>query len=99
MPLRKAGTVVDMTEKEVSQPVAESAAKPAPSHVYTGRAASKSDTMTKADWAAKDVRISRQGLFQAALQSPALMQYAVDMDAYLALVRKVAEAGLAFVNE
>lgn len=66
---------------------------------YTGGRKSTSDTMSKADWAAKDTRISRQGLFQAALQSPALMQYAPDLDAYLVLVRKVADAGLVYVNE
>lgn len=48
---------------------------------------------------AKGRQISRQGLFQAALQSPALMQFTPDIDSYLVLVRKVAEAGLAFVNE
>lgn len=48
---------------------------------------------------AKGRQISRQGLFQAALQSPALMQYCADIQAYLTLVRLTAEAGLGFVNE
>jgi len=55
--------------------------------------------MTNADWAAKDRRISRQGLFQAALQSPALMQYAPTLEEYMALVRKTADEGLVYVNE
>lgn len=48
---------------------------------------------------AKGRQISRQGLFQAALQSPAIMQYCPDLPSYLKMVREVAEAGLAFVNE
>jgi len=55
--------------------------------------------MSNADWAAKDRRISRQGLFQAALQSPAIMQYAPTLEEYLELVKKVADVGLAYVNE
>ncbi len=40
------------------------------SAVYTGRkAGSDSDTMSKAEWAAKDQRISRQGVIQAAVQA------------------------------
>lgn len=48
---------------------------------------------------AKGRQISRQGLFQAALQSPAIMQYCPDLPSYLKVVREVAEEGLRFVNE
>ncbi len=47
----------------------------------------------------RDRRMSRAGLYQAALQSPALLQYAPTLEAYLELVKKTAEAGLKFVNE
>lgn len=66
--------------------------------VYTGRRPMDDDKMSKSDWAAKDQRISRQGLYQAALQSTAIMQYAMDIPAYLKLVRQVAEDGLKFVS-
>lgn len=47
----------------------------------------------------KDKQISRSGIYQAALQSPAIGQWAVNVDEYLALVRKVAEAGMKFIQE
>lgn len=91
--VQKADVIVDdgIVVKDRTGEVIE-AIKPA-------RKASDDDKMSKADWAAKDRRISRAGLYQAALQSPALMQYAPTLEDYLALVRKAAEAGLAFVNE
>lgn len=61
-------------------------------------AAKTGEAMTRADWDAKDRRISRAGLFQAALQSPALMQYAPSVEAYMELVVRTADAGLAYVN-
>lgn len=69
--------------------------------VYTGRKAS-SDTMSKEEWAAKDRRIGRAGLYQAALQSVGVLQYSPDVrtfEDYLKAVRKAAEDGLRFVNE
>lgn len=53
----------------------------------------------KAKLDSKDVRIQRQGCWQAAIQSPALTTWAVNPEEYLALVRQAAEAGVKFVNE
>lgn len=58
------------------------------------------ETMSKADWANKDQRISRQGLFQACLQSVGLLQLNTGntLEDYLKLVEQAAERGLQFVN-
>lgn len=48
---------------------------------------------------AKDRQISRAGIYQAALSSPALAQWAVNVEEYIALVRKVADAGVKYVGE
>lgn len=98
MPLKKAiSMVAPIPAAAETVPVAVVA--PTKAEPYTGGRKAFSDTMSKADWAAKDVRISRQGLFQAALQSPALMQYSPTLEAYLELVVRTANAGLAYVNE
>ncbi len=62
--------------------------------------AASSETMTKSDWHDKDVRISRQGLFQACLQSVGLLQLNTGntLEDYLKLVEQAAERGLEFVN-
>lgn len=44
-------------------------------------------------------QISRAGIYQAALGSPAMAQWATSPDEYLALVRKAADAGMQYVNE
>lgn len=54
---------------------------------------------TKKALDAKDIRIQRQGCWQAAIQSPALTTWAVNVDEYLAIVRKAADAGVKYVNE
>ncbi len=97
MPLRKAGIV----DAPMQQAISETNSKPAqPEKFESHRAAGSADKpMTRTDWDSKDRRISRQGLFQAALQSPALMQYSPTLEGYLDLVRKTAEEGLKFVNE
>jgi hypothetical protein len=63
--------------------------------------ATNSETMSKADWANKDQRISRQGLFQACLQSVGLLQLNTGntLEDYLKLVEQAAERGLQFVNK
>lgn len=58
--------------------------------------------LSKEEWAAKDERISRQGLYQAALQSPIVANLCLTVDGLdkaLALVRQAAEDGLDFVNK
>jgi hypothetical protein len=49
----------------------------------------------------KSIQIQRQGLYQAALQSPVLSQFVTgnNVTEYLNLVRAAAEAGIAFVAE
>lgn len=44
-------------------------------------------------------QISRAGVIQAALTSPALAQWSVNIDEYLALVRKVADFAFKYVGE
>ena len=50
---------------------------------------------------AKDIRISRSGLFQACLQSVGLLQLNTGntFDDYMKLVEQATERGLAFVNK
>lgn len=104
MPLAKKASA---TQPQAATPPAESAAQAATPPAKKlgglrkpGDKATNSETMSKADWAAKDVRISRQGLFQAALQSTGLLQLNTGntLADYLVLVEQAAEAGLAFVN-
>ena len=96
--------ISEILGKEVAQ-----AAAPAPAPVVTPKVAApvvdtaraerytpKAET-SKLD--EKSIQIQRQGLYQAALQSPAIAQWAVNIDEYLALVRKVADAGIAYVAE
>lgn len=103
MPLMKRGSapVVDAATQPVGI-VTTSTTAPELTQKTTAKLSSKagSDTMSKADWAAKDVRISRQGLFQAALQSTGLLQLNTGntFEDYMALVEKTVERGLQFVN-
>ncbi len=46
----------------------------------------------------KEKRIQRSGIWQAVVQSNALVQYAPTLDAWLELVDKAADRGLQYVN-
>lgn len=53
----------------------------------------------KAEQVDKNTSIKRQGLVQAALQSPGLAAFAMNKEEYLKLVFEVAEAGVQFVEK
>ena len=59
------------------------------------------DAMSKAEWAAKDRRISRAGVWQAAIQSVGIQAFNVEgtLEGLLKLVEQAAEYGLAFINK
>jgi hypothetical protein len=44
-------------------------------------------------------QISRAGIYQAALQSPAAVQWATNLDEYVSNVRKLADSGMKYVQE
>lgn len=99
MPLTKksSAAVVEQPKVEVATPA--QLAQVASIKKGVAKAAAN-ETMTKADWASKDMRISRQGLFQACLQSVGLLQLNTSntLEDYLKLVEQAAERGLLFVN-
>ena len=102
MPLRKTPSVTMEPMRHVetiSSPVLVEAVVSHAESKPLGASIKADKPMTRDDWNAKDRRISRQGLFQAALQSPAIMQYCPDIKAYLEMVRTVADEGLRYVNE
>lgn len=103
MPLLKSKSATNTTPLSTgttSTPTPEQLGQVAAAKKSIVKAAS-SEMMTKADWANKDQRISRQGLFQACLQSVGLLQLNTgnDLKSYLTLVKEAAEEGLKFVNE
>jgi hypothetical protein len=60
---------------------------------------SVSETMTKAEWADKDTRISRQGVIQAAVQAVSHMGTSVDTDSLFVEAEALAQLMLQFVNQ
>ena len=103
MPLLKSKAFIPAAEAPKQEGVAPTPVQLA--QVATAKAfvkkAAASETMSKADWASKDQRISRQGLFQACLQSVGLLQLNTGntLEDYLKLVEQAAERGLEFVNK
>jgi hypothetical protein len=101
MPLLKSKAFIPAAEApKQDAPTPEQTAHVATAKAFVKKAAA-SETMSKADWANKDQRISRQGLFQACLQSVGLLQLNTGntLEDYLKLVEQAAERGLQFVNK
>lgn len=100
MPLLKNKQAQAVGAPKIEQPTAAQAEQVVVAKAAIKKAAA-SETMTKADWANKDQRISRQGLYQACLQSVGLLQLNTGntLDDYLKLVEEAAERGLEFVNK
>lgn len=59
-----------------------------------------SETMSKSDWAAKDDRISRAGVWQACMHSVGLLQLNTGntLEDYLKLVEQAADRGYEYVH-
>ena len=102
MPLIKKGSAAAPAAGQQTQaaPTPAQTAQVAAAKAFVKKAA-VSETMSKADLASKDLRISRQGLFQACLQSVGLLQLNTGntLEDYLKLVEQAAERGLEFVNK
>jgi|ERR1700674_328567 len=62
--------------------------------------AASSETMSKKDWADKDDRISRAGVWQACMHSVGLLQLNTGntLQDYLKLVEQAADAGYEYVH-
>jgi hypothetical protein len=100
MPLLKAKVAPEVVQTiTTSTPTPEQLGQVAAVKTAVKKAAA-SETMSKADWHDKDVRISRQGLFQACLQSVGLLQLNTGntLEDYLKLVEQAADRGLEYVN-
>lgn len=101
MPLIKGGSAVAVKAAEVTSPV--------PSEVETDKTVSaeiekvakktaKQSVLQPKTLDDKSKQIQKQGIWQAVVQSNALVQYAPTLDAYLDLVDRAADRGLAYVN-
>ncbi len=102
MPLAKRGAAPVVDKPAETGVVTTSTTPPVTAPRKLGTPAKKdSESMSKAEWAAKDKRISRAGVWQAALQSTGLLQLNTQntFEAYMALVDKAAEHGLQFINK
>jgi hypothetical protein len=84
-------------KKRSLQPKAAVAAAPAVEQAVdaAGQAAA---ALQPRDMEPKEKRIQRSGIWQAVVQSNALVQYAPTLDAFLDLVDKAADRGLQYVN-
>lgn len=84
--------------KAPANPPAKTVDSPAPAKTTNPTRAGFGQPLTDYDMAIQR-QISRAGVYQAALASHAPVQWATNLDEYLALVRKVADAGMKYVTE
>jgi|ERR1019366_17707 hypothetical protein len=98
-----------LLKSKIAAPVVEAPKQDAPTpaqvvHVAGVKKAvaksASSETMSKADWASKDDRISRAGVWQACMHSVGLLQLNTGntLEDYLALVEKAADTGYEYVH-
>jgi hypothetical protein len=83
------------TPEKVTESVTNS--KPAQPEKFTSHKG-KTEEMTRADWDAKDTRISRQGVIQAAVQAVAHLGLTATKDVF-PTAEKLADQMLAYVNQ
>ena len=77
----------------------KAAAAPAVAVESAGQAAAEVvGSLQPSDMKPEQKRIQRSGIWQAVVQSNALVQYAPTLDAFLDLVDKAADRGLQYVN-
>ena len=100
--LKKSSTTVAEAPKQ-DTPTPAQTVQVAATKKAVGKAVAKSavdNTMSKADWAAKDDRISRAGVWQAAVQSTGLLQLNTGntLEDYLKLVEQAADRGYEYVH-
>jgi len=102
MPLMKkpSAAMAEQPKQESPTPTETAQVEVVKQTIAKASKAAANETMSKADWAAKDMRISRQGLFQACLQSVGLLQLNTGntLEDYLKIVEQAVERGLEFVN-
>ena len=105
MPLLKAKTaeVVEAPKTDAATPEQTAKVAEVKKAVTQKAAASKEEYWAnkEANDHAKDIRISRSGVWQACMHSVGLLQLNVgnDLKSYLDIVKQAAEEGLRFVNE
>jgi hypothetical protein len=98
-----------LLKSKSSAPVVEAPKQESPTPAQTERVASvkkavsklaSSETMSKKDWADKDDRISRAGVWQACMHSVGLLQLNTGntLQDYLKLVEQAADAGYEYVH-
>lgn len=98
MPLIKAGTQLPKNTILPMEQYSEAAAKTV--NTLVGQVIPPNSKQYVPTPDAKGRQISRQGLFQAALQSVGVVQHSTgSFEDYLANVQKAAEAGLKWVNK
>jgi len=86
------------TEPKKRSLKAKAAVTPAATEAAVDAAGKAAADLQPRDMEPKEKRIQRSGIWQAVVQSNALVQYAPTLDAFLDLVDKAADRGLQYVN-